>query len=57
MLGIIPIHYTGELFFFLYIFIQLHVKVIAVHTGALGYDRLNGTRKIGMSSAKSIIYI
>ena len=25
--------------------------------GELGYDRLNGTRKIGPSYAKSIIYI
>ena len=27
------------------------------YTGELGYDRLNGTRKIGPSYAKSIIYI
>ena len=26
-------------------------------TGELGYDRLNGTRKIGPSYAKSVIYI
>ena len=26
-------------------------------TGELGYDRLNGTRKIGPSYAKSIVYI
>ena len=27
------------------------------HTGELGYDGLNGTRKIGRSYAKSVIYI
>ena len=27
------------------------------NTGKLGYDRLNGTRKIGPSYAKSIVYI
>ena len=27
------------------------------NTGELGYDRLNGTRKIGPSYAKSVIYI
>ena len=27
------------------------------HTGELGYDGLNGTRKIGPSYAKSVIYI
>ena len=26
-------------------------------TGELGYDKLNGTRKIGQSYAKSVIYI
>ena len=26
-------------------------------TGELGYDRLNGTRKIGLSYAKSVVYI
>ena len=26
-------------------------------TGELGYDRLNGTRKIGPSYAKSVVYI
>ena len=26
-------------------------------TGELGYDRLNGTRKIGPSYAKSVLYI
>ena len=28
-----------------------------IYTGELGYDRLNGTRKIGPSYAKSVIYI
>ena len=28
-----------------------------MNTGELGYDRLNGTRKIGPSYAKSVIYI
>ena len=27
------------------------------NTGELGYDRLNGTRKIGPSYAKSVVYI
>ena len=27
------------------------------YTGELGYDRLNGTRKIGPSYAKSVVYI
>ena len=27
------------------------------YTGELGYDRVNGTRKIGQSYAKSVIYI
>ena len=26
-------------------------------TGELGYDRLNGTRKVGLSYAKSAVYI
>ena len=30
---------------------------IHVNTGELGYDRLNGTRKIGTSHAKSVVYI
>ena len=30
---------------------------ILVCTGELGYDRLNGTRKIGPSYAKSVVYI
>ena len=37
------------------------VKEISRHelfnTGELGYDGLNGTRKIGPSYAKSVIYI
>ena len=35
--------------------VLLH-ESIAV-TGELGYDRLNGTRKIGPSYAKSVVYI
>ena len=32
--------------------------VVDIHiTGELGYDRLNGTRKIGLSYAKSVVYI
>ena len=30
---------------------------IYMYTGELGYDRLNGTRKIGPSYAKSVVYI
>ena len=30
---------------------------IFINTGELGYDRLNGTRKIGPSYAKSVVYI
>ena len=29
--------------------------VLQLYTGELGYDRLNGTRKIGPSYAKSVI--
>ena len=29
----------------------------SVYTGELGYDGLNGTRKIGPSYAKSVVYI
>ena len=29
----------------------------SIYTGELGYDVLNGTRKIGSSYAKSVIYI
>ena len=28
-----------------------------IYTGELGYDRLNGTRKIGPSYTKSVVYI
>ena len=35
----------------------LMYETILDNTGELGYDRLNGTRKIGLSYAKSIIYI
>ena len=31
--------------------------LMVIYTGELGYDRLNGTRKIGQSYAKSVIYI
>ena len=31
--------------------------VRAAYTGELGYDGLNGTRKIGPSYAKSVVYI
>ena len=27
------------------------------YTGELGYDKLNGTMKIGLSYAKSVVYI
>ena len=30
---------------------------VQMSTGDLGYDRLNGTRKIGPSCAKSVVYI
>ena len=30
---------------------------MCVYTGELGYDGLNGTRKIGPSYAKSVVYI
>ena len=33
-----------------------HVSVL-YNTGELGYDRLNGIRKIGPSYAKSVVYI
>ena len=32
-------------------------KKPVLYTGELGYDRLNGTRKIGPSYAKSVVYI
>ena len=31
--------------------------IFIIYTGELGYDRLNGTRKIGPSYAKSVVYI
>ena len=31
-------------------------KFVKSSTGELGYDRLNGTRKIGPSHAKSVVY-
>ena len=31
--------------------------VVGSSTGELGYDELNGTRKIGPSYAKSVVYI
>ena len=41
--------------------LNYHGIVLSYHpicdTGELGYDRLNGTRKIGPSYAKSVIYI
>ena len=43
------------------IFITLTIiianTIIIITTGELGYDRLNGTRKIGPSYAKSVVYI
>ena len=47
--------------------VQLNIQVNGIHdvaksriihdTGELGYDRLNGTREIGLSYAKSVVYI
>ena len=37
-----------------YLSCSLHCKV---YTGELGYDRLNGTRKIGPSYAKTVVNI
>ena len=34
-----------------------HLILVLVYTGELGYDSLNGTRKIGPSYAKSVVYI
>ena len=34
-----------------------HLFITKYSTGELGYDRLNGTRKIGPSYAKSVVYI
>ena len=36
---------------------QLNDLQLYCNTGELGYDRLNETRKIGPSYAKSVIYI
>ena len=36
---------------------SLEVVFLKFYTGDLGYDRLNGTRKIGPSYAKSVLYI
>ena len=33
------------------------IDLYIYNTGELAYDRLNGTRKIGLSYAKSVIYI
>ena len=33
------------------------MKAYERNTGELGYDGLNGTRKIGPSYAKSVVYI
>ena len=33
------------------------IMIISFTTGELGYDGLNGTRKIGPSYAKSVMYI
>ena len=35
----------------------LYCECEKYNTGELGYDRLNGTRKIGPSYAKSVVYI
>ena len=37
--------------------LYLYIVYTIYSTGELGYDRLNGTRKIGPSYAKSVIYI
>ena len=36
---------------------EIIVVVIVINTAKLGYDRLNGTTKIGPSYGKSVIYI
>ena len=38
------------------LFVELQLTFLT-NTGELGYDRLNGTRKIGPSYAKSVVYI
>ena len=40
--------------------VSVHTKQLQANecsTGELGYDRLNGTRKIGLSYTKSVVYI
>ena len=37
--------------------VQMHDADQYSYTGELGYDRLNGTTKIGPSYAKSVVYI
>ena len=39
------------------IFYLAFTPFIYIYTGELGYDGLNGTRKIGPSYAKSVVYI
>ena len=46
----------GSLMCFAYIHV-IDMLSIDVCTGELGYDGLDGTRKIGPSYAKSVIYI
>ena len=36
---------------------ELSINLLLINTGELGYDGLNGTRKIGPSYAKSVVYI
>ena len=41
-----------------YVCVYIHIYIyIYIYTGELGYDGLNGTRKIGPSYAKSVVYI
>ena len=42
---------------FSYQILYKRLLIVIDTTGELGYDRLNGTRKIGPSYAKSVIYI
>ena len=37
--------------------VSKRVCTVYTYTGELGYDGLNGTRKIGPSYAKSVVYI
>ena len=39
------------------VIIIIIIIIIFITTGELGYDGLNGTRKIGPSYAKSVIYV